>query len=157
MRKKKDAPNAAVLDAANPPGEAGEATSSVGTALTKLPASLVEDLHNIFIIVKARTGHDFSSYKMSTIMRRVQRRMAVNEVSGLDSYLDCLNTNPQEAVVLAREIMIGVTCFFRDPEAFDLLASEVIPSIFAGRTPKFRCASGISPVPPGKKSIRWRS
>ena len=149
MRKKKDALSAPVHDAANPPGEAGEATSSVGTALTKLPASLVEDLHNIFIIVKARTGHDFSSYKMSTIMRRVQRRMAVNEVSGLDSYLDCLNTNPQEAVVLAREIMIGVTCFFRDPEAFDLLASEVIPSIFAGRSPEvpvriwhIACATG---------------
>ena len=99
-------------------------------------ALLDEELRAIFSIVKARAGHDFSSYKKNTIMRRVARRMIVNQQEGLDSYLAFLHANPEESQALAREILIGVTSFFRDPQAFDLLAREIFPRIFsAGRDP----------------------
>ncbi len=101
----------------------------------KQAATLDEELRTIFAIVKAGTGHDFSSYKTNTIMRRIERRMAVNAAEGLDSYITFLHKNPQEAQALAREIMIGVTSFFRDPEAFEFLAREVIPTLFADRDP----------------------
>ena len=91
---------------------------------------------HIFAIVKARTGHDFSSYKRNTILRRIERRMTVNEAGGIRKYIAILENNPQEAQALCQEILIGVTSFFRDPEAFELLRSEIIPRLFADRDPE---------------------
>ena len=123
--------------------------SSLLAPRTNQTTTLDEELRTIFSIVKARTGHDFSSYKTNTIMRRIERRMAVNAAPGLDRYIAFLDENPQEAQALTQEILIGVTSFFRDPEAFDLLAREVIPTLFAGRDPDdpvriwhASCASG---------------
>ncbi|HJV33424.1 chemotaxis protein CheB, partial [Geomonas sp.] len=95
--------------------------------------SLDDELQAIFAIVRARTGHDFSSYKKSTLIRRVERRMAVHEVAGMKKYLALLEEDEREAEALGQEILIGVTSFFRDPEAFQLLAREVIPRLFEGR------------------------
>jgi two-component system CheB/CheR fusion protein len=100
-----------------------------------LTTTLDEELQAIFALVKARTGHDFSAYKKNTVLRRIERRMAVNEAGGLRKYLAILEKNPREAQALCQEILIGVTGFFRDPEAFELLAREVIPSLFAERDP----------------------
>jgi two-component system CheB/CheR fusion protein len=94
-----------------------------------------ENLAAIFDIVKARTGHDFSSYKTTTVMRRIERRMAVNEISGIRKYVDLLEETPQEAQALAQDILIGVTGFFRDPEAFATIEQVVIPRLFADRSP----------------------
>jgi two-component system, chemotaxis family, CheB/CheR fusion protein len=96
-------------------------------------AALDDELRTIFALVKAATGDDFSSYKINTVMRRIERRMAVNAAETLDGYIAFLENSPQEAQALAREILIGVTSFFRDREAFDLLRKEIIPRIFAGR------------------------
>jgi two-component system CheB/CheR fusion protein len=101
-----------------------------------LTTTLDEELQELFAILKARTGHDFSSYKRNTILRRIERRMAVNESGGLRKYLTYLAENIQEAQALCQEILIGVTSFFRDPEAFELLRSEIIPRLFAGRDPE---------------------
>ena len=98
--------------------------------------SLDEDLAAIFSTVKTRTSHDFSAYKRSTVMRRIERRMTVNESGGLRKYLALLEQDPHEARALAQEILIGVTGFFRDPEAFDSLRDEIIPTLFAGRNPE---------------------
>ena len=97
--------------------------------------SLEEELHEIFGVVKTVTGHDFSSYKTNTVMRRIERRMAVNEVAGLRKYTALLRGNPQEARALSQDILIGVTSFFRDPEAFETLRRVVIPRLFADRDP----------------------
>jgi PAS domain S-box-containing protein len=94
-----------------------------------------EELAAIFSIVKARTGHDFSSYKTSTVMRRIERRMAVCNAGGIRKYVTILEENPQEAQALCQDILIGVTSFFRDPEAFVALRREVIPRLFADRGP----------------------
>jgi two-component system CheB/CheR fusion protein len=98
-------------------------------------ATLDEDLAAIFALVKARTGHDFSSYKRSTVIRRIERRMAVNDVMGIKKYIALLEASEQEAQALGQEILIGVTNFFRDPEAFEVLRREIIPRLFANRDP----------------------
>jgi PAS domain S-box-containing protein len=95
--------------------------------------TLEEELHAVFSIVKAKTGHDFSSYKTNTVLRRIERRMAVNEVGGIGKYVALLEENAQEAQALCQDILIGVTSFFRDPEAFEVLKREIIPRLFAGR------------------------
>jgi|GEM_PF-291311 len=99
------------------------------------PATLDEDLHAIFTIVKAKTGHDFSAYKANTVVRRIERRMTVNDAAGIGKYIALLRESDQEAHALCQDILIGVTSFFRDPEAFDTLRREVIPRLFAERAP----------------------
>lgn len=94
------------------------------------------ELAAIFRIVKARTGHDFSSYKTSTVLRRLERRLAVHEAASLGAYLAILEENAQEPHALAQDILIGVTSFFRDPEAFDRIRREIIPRLFADRDPR---------------------
>ncbi|QEM68184.1 PAS domain S-box protein [Geobacter sp. FeAm09] len=108
--------------------------SATDTPHAELPAELDGQLPAILELVQARTGHDFSSYKANTIQRRIERRMAMNNVRGAADYLAFLNGNPREAHDLCREFLIGVTGFFRDPEAFAVLGREVVPRLFAGRT-----------------------
>ncbi|HJV64205.1 MAG TPA: CheR family methyltransferase [Geomonas sp.] len=95
-----------------------------------------ETLSAILEAVKAGTGHDFSSYKMNTVMRRIERRMAVRQAKGLEEYLSLLvNDTPQESHALCQDILIGVTGFFRDPEAFAVIERDIIPPLFADRCP----------------------
>ncbi|HWI41561.1 MAG TPA: CheR family methyltransferase, partial [Verrucomicrobiae bacterium] len=91
--------------------------------------SLEEALQALFHVVKRVTGHDFSSYKRNTVIRRIERRMAVNDVAGVAKYVALLQKNPREAQALAEDILIGVTGFFRDPDAFGVLERTVIPRI----------------------------
>jgi two-component system CheB/CheR fusion protein len=90
-------------------------------------------MKKIFILLRAQTGHDFSHYKPSTINRRIERRMAVNQIESIDGYVKYLQQNPAEVTALFRDLLIGVTSFFRDPEAFQLLEEKVIPKIFANK------------------------
>ncbi len=89
----------------------------------------------IFDLVHRETGHDFSDYKMTTIRRRIGRRMAVNQITEPDAYVRYLERTPAEVRTLFREFLIGVTHFFRDAEAFEALETQVIPEIFKGRAP----------------------
>lgn len=90
-------------------------------------------LHKIFILLRDQTGHDFSEYKENTIIRRVERRMVVHQIERIDEYVLYLQHNPAEAQALFRDILIGVTSFFRDTEAFAALAAHVGPQLFAGK------------------------
>jgi len=87
-------------------------------------------LKKIFVLLRAQTGHDFSQYKPSTINRRVERRMAVHQVDALESYVRFLQQTPAEVDALFRDLLIGVTNFFRDPEAFKVLEEQIIPKLF---------------------------
>lgn len=87
-------------------------------------------LNQIFLLLRAKTGHDFSLYKPSTIMRRIERRMTVHQIDGVNTYAKFLNQTPGEIDALFRDLLIGVTSFFRDPEAFKDLELEVIPKLF---------------------------
>jgi two-component system CheB/CheR fusion protein len=90
-------------------------------------------LVKIFALLRSHTGHDFSFYKKNTIYRRIERRMNVHQMGQLSKYAKFLQDNPGELDLLFRELLIGVTNFFRDPEAFKAL-KEALPPILKGKT-----------------------
>ena len=90
-------------------------------------------LERILMHVRAQTGHDFDGYKPTNVLRRIARRMHVNRVPDLQSYLGVLRKDPEEARGLIKDLLISVTSFFRDPEAFTALQTEVIPALFRGK------------------------
>ncbi len=93
-----------------------------------------EALKKIFVLLRSGTGHDFSLYKSNTIYRRIERRMAVHQIDRFDDYLRYLQKMPNEVESLFRNLLIGVTSFFRDPTAFDVLAGQVIPRLFRDKS-----------------------
>ncbi len=90
---------------------------------------VAEPLQKIFMLLRAQTGHDFSSYKQSTMLRRIERRMAAHHIAKPADYVRLLRDNPQEIDILFRELLIVVTSFFRDPAAFEQLQSKVLPRL----------------------------
>ena len=90
-------------------------------------------LKKIFVLLRARTGHDFSQYKQNTINRRIVRRMAVNQIKQVDDYALYLRKNPSEVDALFRDLLIGVTSYFRDPEAFKALEQEAIVRLLSNK------------------------
>ena len=92
-------------------------------------------LHDVLGFLRARTGRDFTYYKRATILRRVARRMQVNGIEEVPQYLGFLRTHPGEAGALLQDLLISVTNFFRDREAFAALQA-VIPTLFRGKGPK---------------------
>jgi two-component system CheB/CheR fusion protein len=92
-------------------------------------------LKKIFILLRAQTGHDLSQYKTSTINRRIVRRMAVHQLESIEDYVRYLQKTPAEVDALFRDLLIGVTSFFRDPQAFKMLEEQVIPQIFDNHPP----------------------
>lgn len=110
---------------------------------------LAEAMQKIFVLLRQRTGHDFSLYKSGTIRRRIERRMNLHQIKGSAQYLRYLKDNPHEIDILFKELLIGVTNFFRDPEAFDSLGKLAMSELLKSRpdTHTFRfwvpgCASG---------------
>ena len=102
------------------------------------PATIPEpktesDLKKVFVLLRAKTGHDFSLYKPSTINRRIERRMAVHQIRRLDGYAKYLQQTPQEVEALFRDLLIGVTNFFRDPLAFAELEKTIMPRLFTDK------------------------
>ncbi|HEX8952067.1 MAG TPA: CheR family methyltransferase, partial [Polyangia bacterium] len=92
-----------------------------------------EYLRRILAQLRVRTGHDFSSYKRSTVLRRIQRRAQVARKERIADYYDYLRDHSDEAQALFADLLISVTSFFRDPAAYDALAREVIPQLFDRR------------------------
>ena len=94
------------------------------------------------MLLRARTGHDFSAYKANTIRRRIERRINVHQLKGPQQYLRLLHENPHELDLLFRELLIGVTNFFRDPGAFEALAKTALPGLLAARAGR-RARAGL--------------
>jgi two-component system, chemotaxis family, CheB/CheR fusion protein len=100
------------------------------------PRERISDpLQRIFVLLRAQSGQDFSQYKYNTIYRRIERRMAVHNIDRLEAYVRFLQQYPSELTTLYKELLIGVTNFFRDPEAWVALETRVIPEIFAIKKP----------------------
>ena len=108
------------------------------TGLSHTPeTTLAQAKRDIYAALQYRVGHDFSNYKEKTFFRRVERRMQVRQVMELGAYVQLIKKEPEEASALFRDLLIGVTNFFRDKESFDTLETLVIPALFAGPgTPK---------------------
>lgn len=100
--------------------------------VTQTPKS-VDILTRTCILLRDKTGHDFSQYKQSTLVRRIERRMALHQIDQQGDYVRYLQEDPAEIEALFRDLLIGVTSFFRDPPAFELLEREVIPKLFSGK------------------------
>lgn len=83
----------------------------------------------ICALLRTGTGHDFSQYKHSTLLRRIQRRMQVLRIDTVPEFITRLRKEPRQGDLLFREFLIGVTQFFRDPQAFDALHASVIPKL----------------------------
>jgi two-component system CheB/CheR fusion protein len=92
-----------------------------------------EALRDILALVRIRSGHDFSAYKRATLLRRIGRRMQVSQLETIGGYLRYLREQPGELSGLLRDLLISVTNFFRDPDAFAVLADQVVPRLFAGK------------------------
>src|SRR4029079_18853617 len=90
------------------------------------PDGTVQELRRIVTFMRSRTGHDFSSYKRATVMRRVTRRMQVARCESLAAYAEYVRDTPEEAHELFGDLLISVTMFFRDPQAFDALSEHAI-------------------------------
>jgi two-component system CheB/CheR fusion protein len=95
------------------------------------PAVSQSALEKVVILLRAQTGHDFSLYKNTTIYRRIERRMGLHQIDKIANYVRYLRENSQEVELLFRELLIGVTNFFRDPQAWEQLKREVIPALLA--------------------------
>jgi len=94
------------------------------------PRTTTDSLQKVFIVLRAKTGHDFSLYKKNTVLRRIQRRMAVTQIDSVDNYISYLQNNLTEVERLFQELLIGVTNFFRDPKAFEAI-TEAVATLFA--------------------------
>jgi two-component system CheB/CheR fusion protein len=90
-------------------------------------------LEKIVILLRAQTGHDFSLYKKNTISRRIERRMGLHQITDIADYARYWRENSQEAELLFKELLIGVTSFFRDPLVWEQLAATIIPDFLATR------------------------
>ncbi len=96
-------------------------------------ARVEADLKQIFTLIRLHSGQDFSRYKRNTVRRRIERRMALHHVPSIRDYVTLLRENPQEIDVLARELLIGVTRFFRDPDAWITLKEEIFKDLIPAR------------------------
>lgn len=99
-------------------------------------------LGEIVELLRKRSGNDFSLYKTNTLHRRIDRRMAVHRMLSVNDYLAYLGNNPEELDLLFKELLIGVTSFFRDPEVWDYLRNEALPQL-------------LTQYPAGKKLRAW--
>jgi two-component system CheB/CheR fusion protein len=92
-----------------------------------------EHLASIIALLRVKVGHDFSKYKEKTLIRRIQRRMQVLQTDTVPSYLARLREDPHQVELLFRELLIGVTQFFRDPAAYDALENVAIEKFLGGK------------------------
>lgn len=120
-----------------------------GTVAVEPPVVPAEPMQKIFLLLRNRTGHDFSAYKANTIRRRIERRMNVHQITQPTEYVRYLQENAHEIDVLFKELLISVTSFFRDPEAWEALAKGPLADLLNSKPDDYTlrawvpgCASG---------------
>jgi two-component system CheB/CheR fusion protein len=100
---------------------------------TPLPEKTPGSIQKIFMLLRSKTGHDFSLYKKNTIHRRIEKRMSVHQLEDTSKYVRYLQEYPDEVKILFKELLIGVTNFFRDAEAFEILKKKILPKMLSGK------------------------
>ncbi|MEN6375131.1 MAG: chemotaxis protein CheB [Smithella sp.] len=98
-----------------------------------LESKAQSSLQKIFILLRSQTGQDFSLYKKSTVYRRIERRMSLHQIDRIATYVRFLQENSQEIELLFKELLIGVTSFFRDPVVWEQLKKDIFPALLASR------------------------
>lgn len=89
------------------------------------------NLNKIIILLREHTGHDFSQYKRNTLIRRIERRKGVHELKKMEDYVRFLQENPKEGEILFKELLIGVTSFFRDKPVWEALKDKILPDLIS--------------------------
>ena len=115
-----------VMDTQGPGTEGASAEGTLGAAEGP-------ELGKFFAALRTATGVDFSHYKRTTILRRIRRRMLVHQMDKLSDFHNYLKNNPDEVAALYQDLLINVTEFFRNPEVFEVLSSQVFPEIIKDR------------------------
>lgn len=91
------------------------------------------DISHILLLLRNATGHDFSQYKKPLLRKRIERCMSTQSINGSDTYAKYLSAHPAEMQLLLSELLINVTSFFRDPEAFQIIKNEILPLLFKNK------------------------
>ena len=114
--------------------------------------NLTNELQKICILLRSRTGHDFSLYKQNTICRRIERRMNVNQIDNVSNYVRYLQEIPEEIDALFKDILIGVTSFFRDKESFEVLRKNILPELFKNKSNDYSVRIWVSGCSTGEEA-----
>ncbi|MFH1743897.1 MAG: chemotaxis protein CheB [bacterium] len=120
-----------------PPGKMPEqlikymkyAVQKTAPRIVPIEGKIPDALQRIYVILRTRTSHDFSLYKKNTICRRIERRMNVHQIENISDYVRYLQESERELSILFKELLIGVTNFFRDPDAFESLKKKALPEL----------------------------
>ena len=96
---------------------------------SEIDVKITSNLDKIIILIRDQTGHDFSLYKKNTLFRRIERRMGVHQIDKIHTYVRFLQDNPKEIDILFKELLIGVTNFFRDAAVWENLKENVLPEL----------------------------
>jgi two-component system CheB/CheR fusion protein len=137
-----------LVDLVLPAAEMPDRLGALGAGAPRLPLSSTDEeeeksapqtdlgeVRKVLTLLRQRTGHDFTQYKRPTVMRRIARRLQMHGLPDIKSYLNFLRGHPEEVPALQRDLLITVTSFFRDHDAFEALYRQVVPAFFAGKGP----------------------
>jgi len=109
-------------------------------------------LEKIIFLLRSQTGNDFSLYKKNTLYRRVERRMGIHKISKISSYIPFLQKNPKEVDILFKELLIGVTNFFRDAAVWEKLEKDILPEILFNLTAGSKLRAWIAGCSTGEEA-----
>lgn len=116
---------------------------------TPAAEAAAEQIAPILNLLRTRNRYDFRSYRKNMLIRRIQRRMGIGQMNEVSGYVAFLSEHPEEITALCRDLLIGVTSFFREPDAFQVLQQQVIPDLIERQTGEFpvrvwvpACATG---------------
>jgi len=109
-------------------------------------------LQKIYAILRMQTGHDFSLYKKNTICRRIKQRMNIHQIDDIAGYARYLQDSEREAGILFKELLIGVTNFFRDAAAFDVLRDKFIPKLLKGKPDNYTVRAWVTGCSSGEEA-----
>ena len=122
----------------------------------KLPEKKeINSIEKVILLVRSRTGHDFSKYKKSTFYRRVERRMLIHKIDRIASYVRFLQENLHEADVLFKELLIGTTSFFRDEEVWQYISENFLPSFLFTKPEGYVMRMWIPACSSGEEAFSW--
>jgi len=112
----------------------------------------ISNLEKIIILLREQTGHDFSLYKKNTLFRRIERRKGVHQIDKISNYVRFLQGNPKEVEILFKELLIGVTSFFRDAAVWDMLRDIVIPEMIKDLPDKYVLRAWVTGCSTGEEA-----
>ena len=134
-----------------PPAGPDGAPASAVTELDE-SADAEQALQRVLGLLRAQTGHDFRQYKRATVLRRIERRMQVRAVHSLPEYVALLEADAGEHKLLLNDLLIGVTNFFRDREAFETVERDIIPALFRDRKPSDEVRAWVAGCATGEEA-----